>query len=212
LRAIIFCGGPIGDLEAIRPYTQPADLIVAADAGARHALALGLIPHLAVGDFDSGGPDLWAELRRLGVAVQTVPAEKDETDSHLAVRAALARGAGELVLLGATGGRLDHTLANILLLPGLPPGVTALIADAQNELRLLQGPGRLDLQGAPGGYLSLLPLSPRVTGVSTAGLKYPLHAADLVWGQSLGASNQFLGTAAAVSVTGGALLVIRARD
>lgn len=212
MRAIIFCGGPIDNYDAIRPYTVGADLIVTADAGARHCLALGLIPHLAVGDFDSGGPQLWAELRRLGVPVQSVPAEKDQTDSHLALQAALTGGATELVLLGATGGRLDHTLANILLLPGLPPGTTAVIADAKNEVRLLQGPGRVALQGTPGEYISLLPLAARVTGVSTEGLRYPLQAAELTWGESRGVSNEFTAAAAAVSAAAGALLIIRSRD
>lgn len=212
MRAVIFCGGQIADREAVRPHLQPADLIIAADAGARHALAFGLVPHLAVGDFDSGGPELQAQLAGMGVPVHQVPVAKDETDTHLAVREALQRGATEIVLLGATGDRLDHTIANVLLLPGLPPGVTALIVDAKNVIQLLRAPGRVQLRGAAGEFVSLLPLTPRVQGIHTEGLLYPLHDGTLAWGESRGVSNQLVGEVAAVSAGEGALLIIQARD
>lgn len=212
MRALIFSGGQIADYDAVRPYLSPADLVVAADSGARHALALGLVPDLAVGDFDSGGPELLAQLRSMAVPVQTMPREKDLTDTHLAVRAALERGATELVLLGATGDRLDHTIANLLLLPGLPGGVSAIMVDSKNVIHLLAGPGRLQLAGRAGDFVSLLPLSPRVDGISTDGLKYALTDASLVWGESVGTSNEMVGPAAGVAAAAGHLLVIQSRD
>lgn len=212
-RALIFAAGRLGDPERIRRlvHPRPDDLIICADAGAAHALALGLRPDLVLGDFDSLPPDLATRLAADGIPHERVPAAKDETDTHLALRAALDRGADELVLLGAVGSRLDHSLANVLLLPGLPPGVRAVLVDEQNILRLLPPGGSLRLTGRPGDFISLLPLSPEVTGIAVSGLRYD-PAGRLGWGESRGVSNELTGTAAEVRTTDGWLLVIQARD
>lgn len=212
MKAVIIGAGEIYSDERVRALLHPCDLLICADGGVRHAVRLGLVPDLILGDFDSASPELIAELSGRGIPVVRVPVEKDQTDTHLALDEALRRGATEILLVGGSGHRLDHTLSNLLLLPAVPEPVEVSLADGQNIVRLLR-PGRSMLvKGLPGEFLSLLPLSPEVTGVVACGVKWPLDGATLRWGISLGVSNRLEGTEATVSIDNGYLLVISAWD
>lgn len=202
----------VEDYVRIRSFLGAPDLVICADGGIRHAFALGLRPALVLGDFDSAGQALAAEMESQGIPVQRVPVEKDQTDSQLALEEAIRRGADEILLVGATGGRLDHTVANLLLLPGLPASTTVSIVDSHNLVRLLRPGGRLTVPALPGSYLSLLPLSPEVKGVVAEGVKWPLDGVTLRWGESLGVSNQILADEAFLAIREGYLLVIQAWD
>lgn len=212
MKAVVLSAGQIADYERVRIHAEGADLIICADGGLRHALAMGLTPALILGDFDSAGSELIADAVARGIPVQRVPVEKDETDTHLAMEEAVRRGADEILLLGGTGDRLDHTISNLLLLPGIPSRVNVTVADAKNLIRLLRPGGRATLRGEAGSYLSLLPLSPEAKGVVAEGVKWPLDGATLRWGQSLGVSNQIVDDEAFVAVREGFLLVVQARD
>lgn len=212
VKAVIFAAGQVHDYERVRSLIGAPDLILCADGGVAHALALGLTPDLVLGDFDSVSSDLLAELESRGLPLRRVPAEKDQTDTHLALAEAVRRGASEIILVGGTGDRVDHTLANLLVLPGLPASVTVTAIDAKNIIWLVRPGGRLAVAGKPGDYLSLLPLSPRVEGVVAEGVKWPLDGATLRWGESRGISNQLTEAEAFVAVRDGYLLVIAAQD
>jgi thiamine pyrophosphokinase len=212
VRAVILSAGMVTDHPRLRHHLGQPDLVICADGGLRHALLLGLEPDLLVGDLDSADPAQVATLQAKGTPVVKVPAEKDLTDTHLALNQALERGATQILLVGATGGRLDHTMANLLILPGLPVGVSVTLVDAHNIVQLLRPGGRLLVRGEPGAYLSLLPLSPEVTGVVVEGVKWPLDGETLRWGESRGVSNQLVEVEAFVAVRTGHLLVIQAWD
>lgn len=212
MRAVVLSAGQIADYDRVRALLGDPDLVICADGGIRHALSLGLTPHLALGDFDSAGPELVAAVEAQGVPVQRVPVEKDQTDTHIALEEAVRRGAREVLLVGGTGDRLDHTLSNLLLLPGLPSSVDVAVVDAKNIIRVLRPGGRMTVTGSPGAYLSLLPLSPEVKGVVVEGVKWPLDGATLRWGESLGVSNQLLDGEAFVAAREGYMLVIQAWD
>lgn len=212
MKAVVLSAGQIAEYERVRPWAAAADLVICADGGIRHAAALGLKPDLVLGDFDSAGAELIEAAAAAGVSVERVPVEKDETDTHLALDAAVRRGADEIVLLGGTGDRLDHTFSNLLLLPGVPSGVTVTVVDPKNVIRLLRPGGRLTVRAESGSYLSLLPLSPEAKGVVAEGVKWPLDGATLRWGQSLGVSNQIIEAEAFVAVREGYLAVIQAWD
>jgi thiamine pyrophosphokinase len=185
-------------------------LVVAADGGAVKAESIGLLPDVVVGDADSLTADEIGRLRSAGAEVVTHPQTKDQSDTELAVREALARGATRLVVVGAFGGRrLEHTLANVLLL-ALPELATAdvTLADGASTLRVARGGDRLAIAGRPGDYVSLLPLSDRVAGVTTSGLAYPLSDATLDQGPTRGLSNEMLSAEATVSVGSGRLAVV----
>jgi thiamine pyrophosphokinase len=140
------------------------------------------------------------------------PAEKDESDTELALREAVDRGGDPVVITGAFGGeRLDHAIANLLLL--------TLPVAGERDLSLVHGPsvvrvlgvagaGSLAIEGAAGDYVSLLPLTERVTGVTTGGLRYPLNDATLEQGSTRGLSNELLGPLGSVSIASGRLAVV----
>jgi len=212
VRAAVLAAGQVRDYDRIRRAVGVPDLVICADGGLRHALALGLTPDLIVGDFDSSDPSLLAEVKARGIPVRRVPVEKDQTDTQLALEEALARGAGEILLVGATGSRVDHTVSNLLLLPAIADRAEVALVDGNNIVRLLRPGCRLTVQAVPGTYLSLLPLTPEVTGVVAQGVKWPLNGAVLRWGESLGVSNEILGETALVAVEQGYLLVVQAWD
>lgn len=210
MNAVIFGSGPVEEWGRIRAQLGKPELVLCADGGVRHALALGLTPNLVLGDFDSAGPAVLAEIAARGIPVHKVPTEKDETDTELAIQEALKLGATSITLVGVTGGRLDHTIANLLLLPAIPSKVEVRILDASAVLWLLRPGGRISLPAQPGAHLSLLPLSPDVRGVVAEGVRWPLDGATLRWGATLGVSNRITADEAFIAIREGHLLVILA--
>jgi thiamine pyrophosphokinase len=208
MRIVIFAGGDIQPGKAVDEALASANMVIAADSGAESALRYGLIPAFVVGDFDSIDPQIREKLQVKGSQFLPVRAEKDETDTELAMQYALDQGATEITLLGALGGsRFDHTLANILLLAGYdsPP---MRIVDGASVGWPLKGPGAATIDGKPGDLLSLLPLTADAEGVSTEGLYYPLRGEILRFGKPRGMSNVLTGERARVSLEHGLLLVI----
>ncbi len=220
MQAIVLADGdvaPRARIDAAWPgWADPAALVIAADGGARHAAPLGLRPAIWVGDGDSVDP---AELERLaagGTEIRRVATAKDESDTELALLAAIDGGADDLVLLGALGGsRVDHALANVGLLahPGLA-GRRAVLLDAGARVSFLRAPTadgspvHRDLSGRIGDLVSLLALGDGVEGVTTSGLVYPLADEPLPIGPARGLSNVRERIDAAVTVRRGTLLIV----
>jgi len=201
------------DLDA-SPYTaqiRAADLLIAADGGALPLLRLGLLPRLVIGDLDSLDAASQAALLEQGVELRRFPREKDETDLELALLYAAERGADAIDILGALGGRWDHTLANVALLalPALRGRRARLLADRQ-ELFLVRDSAAID--GQAGDTLSLLPLTGAAQGVTTRGLLYPLEDATLRYEQARGISNVLLDPPGQVTLRHGLLLVVHHDD
>ncbi|MEP7158043.1 MAG: thiamine diphosphokinase [Chloroflexota bacterium] len=216
--ALIVADGDVPSRAAIDRLVgngAPADLlIIGADGGALKAAALGLRPNVVVGDTDSLSDSDADKLRAEGVEVLVYPRDKDESDTELAVREALHRGAERLVIVGAFGGRrFEHALANVLLmtLPELR-GRDACLADGASVLRVLFDGEHVEITGQPGDYVSLLPLTEQAVGVSTDGLAYPLSGATLSQGPTRGLSNELSGVRASVSLDAGRLAVIHTRS
>jgi len=212
LRIFLIGGSPEAQPPA-RLAPAPGEPVIAADHGAVHARAWGWPLHLLVGDLDSLGAEEIAHVAAGGVPIFTAPAAKDETDLELALAHALARGADEVIICAALGGRADHMLANVLLLarPELADLAVTLV-DGRESIRLLRSGGsapvHLELLGAKGDLLSLLPLGCDAVGVTTEGLQYPLHDETLFLGQARGVSNIFTSARADVTLRLGLLLVI----
>jgi thiamine pyrophosphokinase len=208
IRTIIFANGELAEPDSVRDRLQPDDVLIAADGGARHCLALGLTPHRVVGDFDSLTANELAELRGHGVTVEQHPRGKDETDLELALLAAQRLGAAHIAILGALGGRLDMTLANILLLahPQLAELRIEIWHGAQTAW-LIRPPGD-EVTGQPGDTLSLIPLNGDAAEVTTRGLHYPLRGETLAFGPARGVSNVLIAATARVSLGSGLLLAV----
>ena len=218
MRAVLVADGSVPERRVLDPALLAPDadgppLVIAIDGGARKAERLGLVPDVLVGDGDSLAPADIERLRATGCEIQLCSPDKDESDTELALREACARGATEIVVLGAFGGeRIEHLLANVALL-ALPmlDGRTVLLANGTSTMRLLgqrSGSARLEVQGAAGDYVSLLPLDDVVEGIATDGLRYPLRGEPLRLGPARGLSNELVGTSARISVERGRLIVV----
>jgi len=199
----------VGDDTFARGQCATAGLLIAADAGALVLERLGIAPDLAVGDFDTAGPEVVARLAASGIPTETHPAAKDYTDTHLAIVIAIARGATEIVVLGALGGpRYDHMLATALSLAAPAfAGVRILLVDPLHTMLALRPGESVTLHGTPGEYVSVLALTEEVTGVSGDGLLYPLPASFRL-GDNIGVSNELIAPEATVSVSGGGVLLV----
>jgi len=205
------------ELEAVWPdWAVGLDRVIAADGGARHATRLGVTIDRWVGDGDSIGEAGLVALAASGVPIERSRTDKDESDTELAIRAAVRLGASGVVIIGALGGpRIDHALANVglLAMPELV-GRSAAILDGRSRMHLISAPGpdgepvESTLSGRPGDVVSLLPVGAGVEGVSTRGLAYPLADEPLPPGRARGLSNIRIDPDATIVVRRGLLLVI----
>jgi thiamine pyrophosphokinase len=191
---------------------DPTAFVIAADSGYDHAVAAGLHPDLLIGDLDSVSPAGLAAARSAGVAVDAHPADKDATDTELALDRALAElgEGGSLTIVGGGGDRLDHLLASITVLAQTRfAGCAELAAWIGPALvRVLHAPRTVEL-GAPPADLtvSLIPIGD-VAGVTTAGMRWPLRGEPLPSGTSRGISNLTAGGPAAITATAGVLAIV----
>lgn len=209
-RALVVADGDV----RLRPTDVGGRLVIGADGGLLKAEAAGIRPDVVVGDGDSLPAGALDAAEAAGIEVKRYPAAKDESDTELAVREAVRRGAAEVEIVGALGGqRIDHTLANLLLIGSPDIDATLTIVDGPVTVRVMgrRGPERLSIEGAVGDLLSLLPLSEEVAGVTTDGLVFPLVKATLRQGPTLGLSNELAGAHASVAVERGRLAVIHTR-
>lgn len=193
----------------MRRVAGRADLVIAADGGALHALAAGVVPDLVVGDMDSLGEEGTRQVEERGASLERHPARKDKMDGHLAVLAARGRGVADLDLLCAAGGRLDAVFAlPHLLLAAERLGMRAAVVAGWGEMFVVED-GTRTVEGEPGASVSVFPVSGSARGVTLEGFEYPLRDARLEPGDTLGFHNQLAVGEARVAVREGALLVIR---
>jgi thiamine pyrophosphokinase len=209
MRAIIIAAGEAEKHGGWERWVRAGDWIIGADGGAARALDWGLVPQVVIGDMDSLPAALRGELEARGSAFIEHPRAKDETDLELALNYAVQQGAEEILVLGALGGRLDHTLANLLLLalPSLE-GVLVRVVNGAGEVLLVGSKRRITLQGSPGDLVSLLPIGGDACGVTTTGLAWALQSDRLRFGFSRGVSNEMTAREARVEVEQGLLLVV----
>ncbi|SDW01872.1 thiamine diphosphokinase [Marininema mesophilum] len=213
-RVVIVVGGKIdqGDLEKILPQ----DTVIGVDAGVLPLLDAKMPIHLAVGDFDSVGELVLKDLSDQGVPVKHLPMAKDVTDTYFAVDEALLQSPSELLLLGALGGtRIDHALANLVLLEKIEAaGVKGIISNHDNNIRLLTAEkGMMTLfKDQRFRYVSLLALTDQVEGVTITGFAYSLTNAILTRVDSLGISNEQIEAEAFIQIRSGKLIIIESRD
>ena len=204
LTALIVTGGNCSAERARAALPDRPGLVIAADSGLRTARALGIVPDIVMGDFDS-----YTEALPEGIPVLRVPAEKDVTDTMLAADYAAEQGYRELLIVGGTGGRLDHELSNLFMLESLRRrGIRAALTDGDNTVRVLLDE-RADVRDE-GGYFSVIAAEPSV--VTITGAKYPLERARLDRSNpSLGVSNEVTEGTAEVEAEGCVFLITSRR-
>jgi len=213
MRAVLVASGEADAADA--RWLADADRVVAVDGGTAWLASVGRRPDLVVGDLDSADPALIAALEADGVPIERQPVGKDASDTELAVTGLLAAAADEIVILGALAGpRLDHQLANLMLLadPQLSSVPDLRIVRGGTVVRAVHAGAGLALEGMPGDLVTLLPVGGDAVGVRTDGLRYPLNGETLSVGRSRGLSNVVVEPPASVSLEGGSLLVVETQQ
>jgi thiamine pyrophosphokinase len=196
-------------------WLADANRVVAVDGGTAWLASVGHRPDLVVGDLDSADPALIAALEADGVPIERHASAKDASDTELALAGVLAAGADDVVILGALAGpRLDHQLANLMLLadPQLAGVCELRIVRGGTLVRALHSGSRVALEGAPGDLVTMLPVGGDAEGVRTVGLRYPLNGETLSIGRSRGLSNIVEDSPASVSLEGGTLLLVETKE
>ena len=213
-KVLIITGGQIDEAWLKeRVSSQVYSRIIAADHGLLACDRLELSPDCIVGDFDSVPEEVLNKYRKTSIPIKTFPREKDKTDTQIAIELALSFHPVSIELIGATGSRFDHTLANVhLLLAPLQMGVEAYILNGNNKIYLKIDGFMIQNKEQYGEYVSVLPFSDKVEGLTLRGFKYPLDSITLKAGSSLGISNEITEKVAEVEFSKGILLVVESRD
>ena len=212
-RAVIISGGSIDDYGCARSLIDGGDCVICADSGIVHCEKMGITADLIVGDFDSCDAGTALELRSAkGAKTEVLQCEKDDTDTEHALMCACKMGFKNILILGALGGRADHTLANIFMLEKLNSlGVRAQIANENNVIEFLRN-SSVTVKADGFKYVSVVPVSETANGVTLTGFKYPLADAVMHRASTLGISNEITGAYGTVTVRDGSVLVIKSKD
>lgn len=211
MRVLIVSNGSIGNYHFYKKILKEADFIICADGGAKHLFNLNTIPNIIVGDLDSISNEIKTYYKLKNVEFIKFPTKKNATDTELATEIALSKKPSEIIYIGSIGNRMDHTLANILLLLRLiKKGVNGKIIDEKNEIYLVKDD--LEVIGTHQDFLSLIPITEKVQGITLHGLEYPLNDAEIIQGSTLGISNKFSHNKAQIRLDSGLLLVIKSQD
>jgi thiamine pyrophosphokinase len=209
LRAIIFANGTINNPARIKSNLLDTDLIIAADGGALHCQGLNISPAVVIGDLDSISDELITFLKDHGIRFIAYPKDKDQTDLELALSFANQQGVDEVHFYGILGGRLDLSLSNLLLLARDEwKHLSLVVIDEPDKAYLLRKGDTISFQGNPGDIISLIPLSEKVKGVTTQGLRWKLDRAVLKLGSTLSVSNELLDLSGQVIIGAGKLLLV----
>ncbi|MDH6371688.1 thiamine pyrophosphokinase [Paenibacillus sp. PastF-3] len=209
-RVVIFAGG------ALSPdyfnLLDEDDFIIGADEGALFLISHGYTPDIAVGDFDSVSPEALQNIEKKSKKTITCDAvNKDLTDSEMALDIAMDLQPESILLLGVTGTRIDHSLASIQMMTrALQRQINCYVMDTHNYITLTGSKVVINDLGYT--YVSLLPLTPEVSGITLEGFQYPLTDATLKLGQSLGVSNKLISSSGTVNIRSGLLLIIQSKD
>ena len=210
--ACIITGGALSE-KILSDYLMqhPESLRIVVDGALEITHRLGLQPDFIVGDFDTVSRNLLSYYDES--IILRHPPEKDQTDTELAIETAVDQKCNALVFFGATGSRLDHSLANIFLLQGLlNAGIEAVILNENNKLYLKKQGFHIKRKDACGDYLSLLPLTETVEGVTLSGVKYPVENLTFYRERTLGISNEITEEEAKIEFKKGIFIVVESRD
>ena len=214
---VIVVGGGASPPPSLRAALPDTSIVICADRGYAHALTLGLVPSMLIGDFDSLDAQLLADARVAGLTVEVHPTDKDATDLELALDRAIAGAAPEAGTLRLTvvatpdvGERIDHLLSQLALLAAPKYAQAELTAWFGTACVHIAHPSQaVDFQGRPGELVTLLAIGGEATGVSTTGLRFPLRHESLSPFSTRGVSNILADPSASITLAGGRLAVVR---
>lgn len=211
MKGLIISSGHINDIQVILSASKDRDFILCADGGIRYAMKANLIPHAIIGDLDSTNDLELKFIEENKIPIIKYPVEKDYTDSELAIDYLIQKGAKDIVLIGVTGSRMDHTIGNILLLKKLYLcNVKGKIIDDNNTIYYSEG--YLKLERVEDHYVSIIPLNTDGVIVSLKGFYYPLEDKHISYGSTLGISNKIIEEYGEIFIKRGEALIILSCD
>lgn len=214
MKTVILNGGRIDrDFALSLLQREGFDYLIAVDHGMEFARDAGLTPDEILGDFDSGDPSVKAYFEKKQVPIQEFQPQKDAPDMALAMERALELGSTEILVLGATGTRMDHVLGSIQALSlAADAGVPCCLVDPNNRIRMAKSSMTIRKSEQYGKYVSLIPHGGCVDGLTLRGFFYPLTEYGMPADSFLGISNEITEEEAVISFRKGTLLVIESRD
>ncbi|MEB3054554.1 thiamine diphosphokinase [Bacillus pseudomycoides] len=209
----ILAGGPAEYCADFSRYENEEVVWAAVDRGVYRLLQRGIIPTVAFGDYDSVTDEELAWMQKQTDELHIVPREKDQTDLEIGIHWALEQKPDLIRIFGATGGRLDHGLANIqMLLKGLEAHTEMYIVDNKNEISVKKVGTYIIEENEQFPYVSFVPVTEIVKGITLRGFKYPLTDKTIEWGSTLCISNELIAEKGTFSFASGILMVIRSTD
>ena len=208
--AFIYTGGTVFE-EYVIEKPEKGDLVIAADAGYLTAKKMGITPDILLGDFDTLGVENIPD----GIECLRVPAEKNDTDTQLAVQVAAERGAEEITIVGGMSGRIDHTLSTLAILEDLwerkAGRIYATLTDGKNRVRFIRNGGTI-LPHSQYRFFSLIAADETVKGITLDGCKYPLKNGRISRRNQWAVSNEIVGNCALIEIKRGGAWIIESMD
>ena len=202
MKCVIVTNGQIEDYQWLKKQVESADILLCADGAAKHLMNIGVYPDRILGDFDSIDQESLEWIRKKKIREEHFPTKKDVTDTDIAIDHALSYQPEEIIILGAIGNRMDHTLGNLYLLEKYRNSVESLIImNPQNMISLIEG--TVNIQHQKNTTASIIPISEKLEGITLEGFEYPLKDAALIRGESKGISNRIVEENATVCIEKG---------
>ena len=217
MHTLIISGGTIDtDFALDLLKKEKYDHIIGVDGALKFCKEQNIVPTRIVGDFDTLDPEIltWYQTNTQ-IEIRQFNPVKDATDTQIAIELAMELGSRKITLIGGTGTRLDHVLGNIQsLYLALEKGVDCEILDEHNRIRLIKGEYRIKKAEQYGKYVSLIPFTTDVNGVTLEGLKYPVQDQHFtVQGSGgFGVSNEIAADEARISLKQGIFIMIESKD
>lgn len=211
LKALIVLNGKIKDLNKLKRLGKESDFILCADGGTNYCAKASLIPDMVMGDLDSIFDDTLEQIKKHNIPIKKFPAKKDKTDAELSIDYLIKEGFKDVTLVGATGNRIDHTLANLLLLTKLnKKGINSRIVDHNNTIYIVDK--ELTLTKEEDTFLSIVPITSSGIIITLRGFEYELEKVGIDLGSTFGISNRIVGEKGYIQVHEGQCLVIVSKD
>lgn len=214
MKYLIVCGGEIdGDFAERLIMSSGFEVIIAADRGMDFLYEHKITPDIIVGDFDSVKNEALSYFKEKGMSdIHALNPEKDDTDSECALQIALDHGADHIIIIGATGTRIDHVLGNISLLgKAMSEGKIAELLDTHNRIRMIDNELEIEKNKQYGKYVSIIPVC-KNNKITLEGFKYPLKDYTFEGFNTLGISNEIVDDIAKITVNEGQYIVIESKD
>nr|WP_312576032.1 thiamine diphosphokinase [Sedimentibacter sp.] len=211
MSALIIGSGSDISRDMLEPEKLNIEYVICADGGLEKVENLQLIPNSIIGDLDSVDDIVLKKYLDMNIELKKYSAEKNYTDMELAIEYAIEKGFNDIILIGATGLRLDHTVANIMLIERYyKKGIHIKVIDNNNCIQIVTN--NMEINNKRNYFVSIVPITDSIEGISLMGFKYPLDSVDVKRGSTLCISNQITSEKGNILLDKGAALVFISKD